>query len=86
MKIIILILLFVLLFGALLVYFNFGAIYTALSYVMQYLQHGLTAVIGLISGFIDIIESYSLVWLLVIFFVVLWFLHDIIVKIFGGKE
>lgn len=86
MKIIILILLFVLLFGALLVYFNFGAIYTALSYVMTYIEQGVTAVVGLISGFIDIIESFSLVWLLLIFFVVLWFLHDIIVQIFGGKE
>lgn len=73
-------------FGALLVYFNFGAIYTALSYVMTYIEQGVTAVVGLISGFIDIIESFSLVWLLLIFFVVLWFLHDIIVQIFGGKE
>lgn len=85
MKIIILVLLFVLLFGSLLVYFNFGAIYTALNLVIDFLQNGVNLLVGLISGFVSAIENYSLLWLLLIFFIVLWFLHDIIVKIFGGK-
>lgn len=86
MKIIILVLIFVVLFGSLLAFFNFSGIYTAISTVGEFISQSVLFITSLIRGVIDAITDYYYVFMIILLFVVLWFVETIFLHFLGGKK
>lgn len=86
MKIVILVLVFVVLFGALLTFFNFAGIFSAISTVGDFISQSVTFITTLVSGVINAIADYYFVFMVVLLFVVLWFVETIFLHFLGGKK
>lgn len=86
MKIVILVLVFVVLFGSLLAFFNFAGIYSAISTVGEFISQSVLFITSLVRGVIDAISDYYYVFMIVLLFVVLWFVETIFLHFLGGKK
>lgn len=86
MKVVIFILVFVVLFGSLMAFFNFSAIYKGLSYIATFIKDAVDLIVLLFEGIVDIILDNSVLMLIAFLFLLLWLLRVLLMNLFGGKH